>query len=132
MGHVYPIFRKVIRKNRTEKKIPEMTLNVPHVPPRSFHHPVATHSDVQIPKTRITNTPQLRTISLGFTFSEIPFVKISTLVKSTSPDFSPNNFTGNFPQIFHKKFSDKTPVCDFPKMPHRTFRQIPASNLHLM
>jgi hypothetical protein len=81
-----------------------MTLNVPHVPPGSFHHPVATFSDVQIPKTRITNTPQLRTKSLGFTFSEIPFAKISTLVKSTSPDFSQNNFAGKFSRNFPKIF----------------------------
>ena len=110
-----------------------MTLNVPHVPPGSFHHPVATHNDVQIPKTRITNTPQLRTKSLDFSFSEIPFVKIFTLVKINIPRFflkiiSPEIFPGSFT----KRFSGKPPVRNFPKMPHRTIRQSPTSGHCLM
>ena len=36
MGHLDPFSRKVLREISTEKKIPEMTLNVPHVPPGIF------------------------------------------------------------------------------------------------
>jgi len=53
-----PCFPESLTRNLYRKKIPEITLNVPHVPPQSFHHPVATLSDFQIAKTWITKTPQ--------------------------------------------------------------------------
>ena len=104
---------------------------MPHVPPRSFHHSVATLRDVQIPKIWITQTPQPPyhqqeifvtwapgkiSIRENFSLAMIPFTQI--FPKTISPEI--------FPGIFTKNLSgtrDDKPVRDFPKMPHRIFRE---------
>jgi len=110
----------------------------PHVPPRSFHHPVATLSDVYIPKIWIVNTPQPPHLitRLPFPSSKFHLRKFQLKRRSTSPNFSQNNFTRNFSRDFHKKSFRHmrwTHGSQFSKMPHRTFREdSPASNPNLI
>ncbi len=89
--HLDPISGKVLRKNRTEKKIPEMTLNEPHVPLILFPNPFATLCDIQIPQTWIANTPPTPSPhhSASFIFTEIPFVKIPIQVMINLAKFFP-------------------------------------------
>jgi len=79
--HLAPIFRKVLRKNYTRKKIPEMTLNVTQV----------TRFSCPTPKNQLHQ-------------------------------ISPKNFPGTFPKNLSGTRNERT-VRDFPKMPHRIFRE---------
>jgi hypothetical protein len=53
------------------------------------------------------------------------------ILRIFSNTISPEIFPGTFPKNLSGTRDEHT-VRDFPKMPHRTFRQIPASSPHLM
>jgi len=85
----------------------------------TFRHPVSTLTPctltIGFPSCRLHKTPPRK-------FQNY---------RLNSPNFSryyfPKNFSWNFPK---KSFSarNKPPVRDYPKMPHRTFCKVPASN----
>jgi len=89
------------------------------------------------PKPGLPKFPDPRTSSLGFLY--LPRNSIRENFNSTDDQhpqifpktISPEIFSGTFPKNLSGTRDDR-PVRDFPKMPHRTFCQIPASNPHLM
>ncbi len=70
-------------------------------------------------------TPHRNSIRENFNFGD------DRLPQIFPKTFSPKTFSGIFPKNLSGK-RDESPVRDFPKMPHRTFHQSPASRHHLM
>ena len=72
----------------------------------------------RFPKPGLPTHSNPHTSSLGFHhIHEIPSAKISTLEKSTSPNFSQNNFAKNFPGTFPKIFPANATIARFAIFP---------------
>ena len=99
-------------KHPTKRPIPARPTDSPPTP--SHQRSVSLHG-----------TPQRNSIRENFNSSNDPLHQI---FPKTIP---PKIFPGIFPKNFSGTHNDR-PVRDFPKMPQRIFRQIPASHPYLM